>query len=53
MQSNSAGKNVDNDPQGDGGAIVVGSDITLMLADSSFHGNYAGSKVSFGSTRHN
>lgn len=47
MRSNSAGKYVNNDPQGDGGAISVGSDVTLVLVDSSVQDNYAGSKVYF------
>lgn len=45
MRNNTAGAYVLDDPHGDGGAISVGSNTTLLLVETLMEYNYAGNKV--------
>lgn len=45
VRNNTAGKALSDDPQGEGGAIVVGGGCALLLSDCLLEKNWAGKKV--------
>lgn len=47
VANNTAGENIEDDPQGEGGVLNVAPGNWLLLADSLFEDNNAGNKVSW------
>lgn len=45
VSNNSAGTNIEDDPQGDGGAFSVGTGVSLLLEECVVQTSYAGNKV--------
>lgn len=43
--NNTAGENLDDDSQGDGGTLSVGTGVTMELVNVTVRGSYAGNKV--------
>lgn len=46
VDKSTAGKYIEDDPQGDGGAFNLAAGTRLLLSDSAFIDNYCGNKVS-------
>ena len=45
VANSTTGRQIEDDPQGEGGAFSVGRGITLVLSDCTLKGNYCGNKV--------